>query len=150
MQLTRYTDYALRVLIRLAITPDTRVTVRELAQEYGISQHHLVKVAHHLAKLDYILSTKGRNGGLELARKPEDINLGTLVRDTERSLQLVNCVDEKDGSQCAILDNCRLPDILQAAVDAMLAELDRHSLADLIHDAGDLRRSLKIAFQAAD
>lgn len=142
MQLTRYTDYALRMLTRMALQPDSRITVRQLAQEYRISQHHLVKVAHHLAKTGYIISTKGRNGGLQLARDATDINLGTLIRDTERSLQLVNCVDEKSGEACAILDYCQLPDILQSAVDAMLAVLNRHSLADLVRDARGLRVTL--------
>lgn len=142
MQLTRYTDYALRMLIRMALQPDTRVTVRELAQEYQISQHHLVKVAHHLAKKGYVASSKGRKGGLQLARDAADINLGALIRDTERSLQLVTCEDEKSGVRCAIQGSCRLPDILQSAVDAMMAELDSYSLADLVCDAGSLRVSL--------
>lgn len=83
MQLTRHTDYALRVLIHLAATPAGRATIPEIADVYDLSRNHLMKVVHHLGQGGFIATQRGRGGGFTLARAPEAIALGAVVRHTE-------------------------------------------------------------------
>jgi Rrf2 family nitric oxide-sensitive transcriptional repressor len=130
MQLTRYADYSLRVLIHLAVTPKPLATIQEIAGAYGISHAHLMKVVQHLSALGLVETVRGRSGGLRLARPPEDVNVGRLVRDTEENLALVECF--RDDGHCAIESMCLLRRALHEALDAFLAVLDRYTLADLI------------------
>lgn len=92
MQLTLYTDYSLRVLLYLAAAEGT-ATVSEIAERHGISKNHLVKVVHHLGKLGYVHTERGRHGGIRLAREPGSMRLGALVQDTEPHFHLVECFD---------------------------------------------------------
>ena len=90
MQLTRYSDYSLRVLIYLALDPERLVTIEEIAQSYGISKAHLMKVVHQLGLNGYVETVRGRGGGLRLARRPEEITVGEVVRSTEENMALVD------------------------------------------------------------
>jgi Rrf2 family nitric oxide-sensitive transcriptional repressor len=128
--LTRYTDYSLRVLIYLALEPERLATIEEIAGSYGISKAHLMKVAHQLGLRGYVETVRGRGGGLRLARRPEDIGVGEVVRATEENLALVECFEPKSG--CAIEPACGLRAALQDALRAFLAALDRYTLADLV------------------
>lgn len=129
MQLTSHTDFALRLLIYLAVQEEHKqATVHDAAERYGISTNHLAKVAQKLVQLGYINSHRGRGGGLELAMAPEKINIGRLVRATE-SLQLVECFGA--NSTCPIEPGCTLKSILSDAQKAFLKVLDGYSLADL-------------------
>jgi Rrf2 family nitric oxide-sensitive transcriptional repressor len=130
MQLTRFTDYALRVLIYLGQNPEQRVTVREIADRHQVSYNHLIKVVHKLSTLGYIYSEKGRNGGISLAIRAKEIGLGKVVRDMESSFQLVDCAGMGDAP-CILLRNCRLKDVLENAVNQFLKELDGYTLQDL-------------------
>lgn len=127
MQLTRYTDYSLRVLLYLAVEPDRLATISEISNAYGISRNHLVKVVHELGGLGYVRTQRGKSGGLSLARDAGDINIGDVVRHTEKTLNVVNCSTPK----CPILPACDLRGVLDEARDAFLAVLDRHTLNDL-------------------
>ena len=89
MHITRYTDYSLRVLIYLALQQERLVTIQQIADSYDISKNHLMKVVHQLTLKGYIESVRGKNGGLRLHRRPEDINIGVLVRETEQDMNLV-------------------------------------------------------------
>jgi Rrf2 family nitric oxide-sensitive transcriptional repressor len=89
MQLTTYTDYALRVLIYLAVYDDRLVTIADITNAYGISKNHLMKIVHHLAQRGWITTTRGRRGGVRLAHPPTDISLGTVVQETEPHFHLV-------------------------------------------------------------
>jgi Rrf2 family nitric oxide-sensitive transcriptional repressor len=130
MQLTLFTDYCFRVLIYLAQQPQRRVTVTELSDYYGISRHHLVKVVHWLGRQGYVTTSRGKQGGLCLARSAQDINIGQVARATEPGFDLVECFDAATNT-CRILPHCGLAGVLMGATRAFLAELDRYTLADL-------------------
>ena len=140
MQLTRYTDYSLRVLIYLAIQDEgERTTVGIIAEHFNIPKNHLVKVVHHLGKLDYITTTRGKNGGISLAKKPEEIGVGDVIRNMENSLKIVDC---QSPSRCPILPVCLLPSILTRAGDAFLNVLDQYTVAELIDQSSELKSLL--------
>lgn len=130
MELSQFTDYSLRALIYSGSMRETLCTVPQVAIAFGVSQNHLVKVVNNLAKLNYVRTQRGRNGGFELAREPNEINIGELVRNTE-SLHLVECFDEIRNS-CPIQSACVLKRVLHEAQSAFLNVLDQHTLADFI------------------
>jgi Rrf2 family nitric oxide-sensitive transcriptional repressor len=100
VQLTCYSDYSLRVLIYLAVDPERLVTIEEIARSYAISKGHLMTVVHQLGLRGYVETVRGRGGGLRLARRPEEIRVGEVVRSTEENMILVECFDPT-RSQCA-------------------------------------------------
>ena len=148
MQLTRFTDYGLRTLIYLALRPDYMASIAEISGAYRISENHMVKVVHHLGQAGLIETIRGRNGGIRLGRPAADIGLGDVVRATEPSLALVAC---QAGQPCAIGGVCRLQDIMDETQKAMLAVLDRYTLADVGGPASQaLRRRLGVLPVATD
>jgi len=134
VQLTRFTDYSLRVLIHLANQPDKLATVAELAAEHDVSRHHLTRVVYQLGLRGYIETVRGKGGGFRLARAPAQIRIGDVVRDMEPSFELAECF-RPDGSSCVLLPTCGLKGMLAEAGRVFLASLDRHTLADLITPA---------------
>ncbi len=130
MRLTTFTDYTLRTLIYLAVRPGTIVTISDIANVYGISGNHLTKVVHQLAIAGDITTTRGQRGGLRLARSPESINIGEVVRRTEPDLELVACFGET--RHCVIEQGCVLRHALDTALQAFLTVLDGYTLADLV------------------
>lgn len=141
MRLTIFTDYALRVLIYLGAHRDAKrlATIGDVASAYGISENHLMKVVHQLAKLGYLETTRGKGGGMQLARAPADINLGAVVRATEDDLALVECF--QDGApKCPIVHACALQGILARSLHAFMEVLDSHTLADLLEPQAALVR----------
>ncbi len=141
MRLTVYTDFSLRVLMFLALRGDGLATIAEIAKAYGISKNHLMKVAHQLGLAGYVETVRGKGGGLRLARRPEDIVLGEVVRRTEPDMALVPCFAPDDAS-CAIFPSCALRGALSGARDAFLAALDEHTLADLVRPRAPLQKLL--------
>ncbi len=133
MQLTRYTDYSLRVLVYLGMKTDGWATITEIAGFYGISRNHLVKVVHSLALQGFIHTLRGKNGGLALARPPEQIQIGDVVRGSEPNFDIAECFN-RDTNHCVLAPGCRLKSILNEASLAFLATLDRHTIADTIAD----------------
>lgn len=142
MQLTMYTDYALRTLIFLAIRPEGS-TVAEIAEAYGISRNHLVKVVHNLGKLGYIHTAKGRAGGISLARAPETVTIEEVVRATEPGMDLLECFG--DNSRCPITPACRLKGVMMRARKAFLDVLRGYTIADMAANAGELSALLGIS-----
>jgi Rrf2 family nitric oxide-sensitive transcriptional repressor len=133
MRLTFHTDYALRALIYLGLRLDRRVSIREIAEAHRISENHLVKVIHHLGRGGFVETTRGKGGGLRLARPPEEIRVGDVVRFTEEDMALVVCFQAAaDGSSCALLNVCGLQGLLGEALSAFMAVLDSRTLADLL------------------
>lgn len=131
MQLTRYTDYSLRVLVYLMLMHDKPVTITEIADYYGISRNHLVKIVHNLGVLGFITTMRGKGGGITLARPTEEINIGDVVRKVEPGFNIVECFAE--GSRpCQIEPVCKLKQVLGQATKAFLTELDGYSLKDMI------------------
>ncbi len=131
MRLTTFSDYSLRVLIYLGVHDDEITTVGQIAQAYGISSNHLMKVVHHLAQGGYIETARGKGGGMRLGLAPDKINIGELVRGTEDNRKLVECFD-RDRSDCRIESACVLRGVLGKALDAFYSSLDAYTLADLI------------------
>ena len=131
MRLTTYSDYAFRVLIYLGGAPQSLATIADIAAAYGISENHLMKVVHHLSRLGYIETVRGKGGGMRLARAPAAINVGEVLRATEDGFALVDCMGEGD-SDCRIARACVLKGALREAVAAFLATLDRYTLDDLL------------------
>ena len=126
MRLTRYSDYAIRVLLYLGSQPDDRLcSIGDIARSYGISQNHLMKVVNDLVNAGYLESVRGRFGGIRLARAPEAINIGEVVRHTEDGFDLVDC------ASCIIAPACGLTGVLHEALAAFMHVLDRYTLADL-------------------
>lgn len=133
MRLTFHTDYALRMLIHLAVNNARPTRVADVALSYGISRNHLLKVALTLGRLGYVKTVRGRCGGIALARSPEHIILGEVVRQLEDDFALVECM-RAEGGRCVISPACRLRSIVRKALDAFLAVFDQYTLADLVEN----------------
>jgi Rrf2 family nitric oxide-sensitive transcriptional repressor len=131
MRLTAYTDFSLRVLMYLALHPERRPTIAEIAGRYGISKAHLMKVVYQLGLMGYIETTRGKGGGLRLARRLEDVTIGEIVRRTEPDMALVACFDP-DAPACVIAPACRLKGKLGEARAAFLKVLDDCTLAEVM------------------
>jgi len=146
MRLTAFTDYTLRVLMYLgAHQGGSRLaTIGDIASAYDISQNHLMKIVSHLAKQGYVETTRGKGGGMRLARPPARINIGEVVRGAEDDLALVECFQEK-GRRCPIVPVCALRDILGRAMGAFFEVLDGQTLADLLEPRAKLARILRNA-----
>jgi Rrf2 family nitric oxide-sensitive transcriptional repressor len=144
VRLTVYTDYALRLLMYLALKDSGLVTIAEVAESYGISRNHLMKVAYELGAAGYVETVRGRGGGLRLAKDVAKIRLGDVVRDSEPDMALVTCF-EPIAAPCAIKRCCVLRGALNEAGAAFLAVLDGYTLADLVQPASRLRGMLAIA-----
>lgn len=130
MRLTQLSDYSLRVLMYLGARPDRLATIQEIADAYGISQNHLMKVVHRLAQHGFVETVRGRGGGLRLKGAADDIRLGDVVRAVEEDFRIVECFGS--GDTCRITDVCRLKRILNLALKAFLTTLDEWTLADLV------------------
>ena len=141
MRLTIYTDYALRLLMYLAVKNDGLATISEVAESYGISKNHLMKVAHQLGVAGYVDTIRGRGGGLRLAKPVDAINLGDVVRHTEPDMALVPCFVSDDAS-CKIFPSCALRGALSGARDTFLSALDKYTLADLVSPRAPLQKLL--------
>ncbi len=131
MELNRFTDYSLRVLIFAAARDGEKVTLSEITAAYRISQHHLVKIVHFLGKQGYLRNTRGRTGGIMLGRKPEDICIGEVIRCAESNLDMVECFNPKTNT-CRLTPACRLMGALMEARTAFLDVLDSYTLADFV------------------
>lgn len=139
MRLTLHTDYALRLLMLLALEPEELHTIEEIASRYDISRNHLMKVTQTLASAGFVDSLRGRGGGLRLAKPAGKIILGEVVRATEDGFNLVECFDRKSNT-CVVAPVCGLRGPLEEALLAFLAALDGYSLADLVANPGSMRR----------
>ncbi|AGF57095.1 MULTISPECIES: RrF2 family transcriptional regulator [Clostridium] len=131
MNLSKFSDYAFRILIYLAKNQDKICTVEELASKLEISEHHLKKIVHRLGKTEYVISTKGRNGGLKLGMPPKDINLGNILIITEDSINLDECFSSGKDS-CAPSSKCKLKHILHSSIKSFIDEISKYTLQDII------------------
>ena len=130
MRLINHSDYALRVLMRLALQPERLATIADIAKDYGISENHLRKVVHRLGVAGFIQTVRGKNGGLKLGRPPGEINVGQVVRRMEPDIELLPCFKAADAR--VLTPACELRDVLRDARDAFLAVLDDCTLVDLV------------------
>ncbi len=133
MRLTDYTDYALRVLLFLAVHEEGLTTIQDISDAYGISKNHLMKVVQRLGELGWIDTVRGRHGGLRLNARSLALTIGEVVRGTESDFAIVGCFP-REGAEprgCVIEPQCRLKHVFEAARGAFLAELDKYTLGDL-------------------
>lgn len=142
MNLTQYTDYSLRTLMFLA-TVDRSSTISEVSNAFDISRNHLVKVVHHLAREKFIISMRGKTGGIALARPPAKIFIGDVVRAMEPRFRLAECFDP-ETDRCPITPVCHLASVLQEAERAFLGVLDHYSLNDVVRNRDAIGASLGI------
>ena len=131
MRLTLFTDYGLRALMRLAGEPHRTFTTEEIAGEFGISRNHLVKIVRALAEAGIVRTQRGAAGGFVLAKGPDTITVGDVVRHLEAREAIVECF-RPDGGTCVLSPSCRLKGYIRLAEDAFVRELDKVTLADCI------------------
>lgn len=142
MKLTNYSDYALRILIYLGLKREKLSTITEISDCYRISRNHVVKIVHHLGQLGYLDTMRGKHGGIRLARAPEMINIGEVIRHTESTMDIVECFSEQNT--CVICDSCVLRSIIAEALAAFMTVLDGYTLADLMVPKHQLKKQLKV------
>ncbi|MDQ0512486.1 RrF2 family transcriptional regulator [Ancylobacter amanitiformis] len=130
MKLTQFSDFALRLLMFAAAHPDRLITIEEAANVYGVSRTHLMKVANQLTRHGFLTAVRGRSGGLRLARAPQEIGLGAIIRAMEPDFAMVECF--ATGNRCVLTPCCRLTGVVGEALAAFLAVFDRHTLADIL------------------
>lgn len=131
MQLTRYTDYGLRMLIYLALLPkDEKASIDEISEIYGISRNNVNKIVHQLGKEGIIQTKRGKGGGFHLNVPAKDINLGELIKTLENTLEVVDC----QSPPCRIQPVCHLKHILQEATDAFVSTLSKYTLEDIVRE----------------
>jgi Rrf2 family nitric oxide-sensitive transcriptional repressor len=141
MQLTRYTDYALRALLYLGAHPGEIVPAPAIARAYRISPDHVAKATKALTRVGILRATRGSAGGVELARPPARIRIGTVVRMLEGEARLVECFDP-EHSRCPLTGACRLAGALAEAQAAFFTTLDAYTLEDLLENKAELARHL--------
>lgn len=147
MRLTLHSDFALRVLIQVALNEagadgGRLTTIDEIAESFDVSRNHLTKVVNDLSQKGYLDTVRGRRGGMRLKRAPRDINIGQVVRDTEDNLCVVGCLERR--GYCRIERVCVLRGMLHDATEAFLAVFDAHTLADLIKPQRSLASLLQL------
>ncbi len=138
MRLTVHTDYAIRTLIFLAIHEDKLATISDISEQYQISKNHMMKVAQELVHHKFVISERGRNGGLRLARPPAEINLGEVIQKMEADFYLVSCLDP-DKNNCKIIGNCGAQSIMHEAIAAFIAVFRQYSLEDAVINENRLK-----------
>lgn len=129
MQLDKFTDYGLRIMMTLAVRSPDRMSVSAIARVFEVSEHHLSKIATRLAEGEFIMSERGRNGGLKLARDADQITVGSIVRWLRRDDPVVECFGT--NTSCRILPFCGLRDPLVQAQEAFFKTLDSYTLTDV-------------------
>lgn len=147
MRLTVYSDYAVRVLMYLAVGDGKLATIAEIAACYDISENHLMKVVHQLAVGGFVETVRGRGGGLRLAKPSGSIGLAEVVRYTEPDMAIVSCFKPID-TPCPIQPCCVLRRALEKARDAFMGVLDEYTLSDLVQPRGRLTALLGISQNA--
>ena len=130
MRLTTMTDYAMRLLMYVAQKPDRLCTIAEVAEAYGISEAHLMKITHQLGLNGWLQTVRGKGGGMRLGAAPADINLGAVVRSIEPDFYLVDCLTR--DTACSLTGHCKLTGIMSGALQSLMQYLDGYTLADLL------------------
>jgi Rrf2 family nitric oxide-sensitive transcriptional repressor len=142
MRLTYSTDYALRLLMLVGLEHRRLVTIEEVADRFGISKNHLMKVAYQLGQAGYLETVRGRNGGLRLGKTPDQIVVGQVVREMEPDFAVVEC--QNPAGYCKIAPSCALRSAMSEAVQAFLEKLDEYTLEDLLRPKSRLRLLLGV------
>lgn len=131
MYLSKFTDYSFRILIYLGHHPNELFTIEQLSEILDLSTHHLKKIIYKLAKNGYIVSLKGRNGGIKLIMNPKDINLGELLDTTEDNMNIVECFSFENNT-CNISGSCKLKPIINQALESFKQKFSEYTLNDIL------------------
>lgn len=150
MRLTRLTDYALRVLIHLALNPDRLCTIAEVAARYDISETHLMKITHQLGRAGWVATVRGHGGGMALALPPQEIRLGQVALTMEPDFDIVECFST--GSTCMLTGACKLTGVIEGALHSFVEFMDRHTLADILptQPDGQAARVIRVQRRGAE
>ena len=143
MRLTNFTNYALRMLQYAAIRGDKISRVPDIAMIHRASVHHMIKVASLLGREGYLETIRGRSGGVRLAKPPEDITVGEVVRITEAPLELAECFNPQTNT-CPLIGACNLSRTWHRALEAFLDVLDNVTIADIASNRGELLGRLNL------
>jgi Rrf2 family nitric oxide-sensitive transcriptional repressor len=149
VHLTQFSDYSLRLVIYLACHPEQLVSVEQVSEAFRISRHHLVRVVQKLTDLGVVESQRGRGGGMRLAMRPSEINVGWLIRRTEPHLNLVECFDPGTNT-CPIAPACGLKGALHLARQAFLGVLDEYNIQQFLARRADLVPLLEGSLRRGD
>ncbi len=144
MNLTLQSDYTFRVLMMLAARAPETVTIQEIADHYRISKGHLMVIVHRLGGLGFLENTRGRGGGIRLARPPSDIRLDEIVKAVEPGFQIVECFRPGDENSCIITGPCKLRKVLADALQAWFDVLHQYTVADLVGNNPPLLQLLQV------
>lgn len=151
MQISKFSDYALRILIHLATHEEGRMSTREIAEMQKLPFNHLAKISQWLTHEGYVDSLRGRNGGMRLALPPKEISIGGLLRKSESGIPLVECMKEGGGC-CVMTPACGLLPLLNEAQEMFFVTLDSKSLQDVLEGHSGMRnlvRALRVDKGAA-
>ncbi len=143
MRLTQFSNFAVRILMYAGLRGDGPSTIPEIARAYGISLDHLKKAAAELGRLGYLKAVRGRSGGIRLAREPEAINIGEIIRQTEDKRNLVECFDPETNT-CPLHADCKFRFALEEALEAFFSVLEKYTLADLVDERDKLAACLNM------
>lgn len=130
MRVTKQTNYAVRMLMYCAADPRDLSRVPDVAKAYGVSELFLFKILKPLVKAGLIHTVRGRNGGIRLGKPADEITLFDVIRVTEDSFAMAECF-ENDAADCPLVSSCALNSAWREALDAFLAALENHTIADL-------------------
>ena len=142
MRLTRLTDFAMRVLIHLAQRPERLCTIAEVATAYDISETHLMKITHQLGLAGWLATTRGKGGGIRLAKPPSEIRLGAVVRTMEPDFFIVECFST--GNSCMLTGTCELTGVMDGALRSFMEHLDARTLADVLPRPPGAARPIRV------
>jgi Rrf2 family protein len=131
MRLTKQTSYALRILIHCAVSGQAHVRAADIAAEHGITEYNVAKIVPILVRGGFLATSRGRAGGLKLARQPAEISIGDVLRVTEATHVEAECVGGV-SQDCGIKRAAPINRMLGEALEAFIDVLDKHTLADLI------------------
>lgn len=135
MRLTSFTDYSLRVLLYAEAHQEALFTIDELAGVFSVSRAHLMKVVSNLTREGYLEAIRGRAGGLRIKMDAKDINIGTLIEQTEPDFCIVECMRQENG--CLVAGRCKLQPMFGAALGAFREALSAYTLADVVLNRDD-------------
>lgn len=133
MQLNKFTDYALRLVLYTARPRETPYTIAEIAKDLHVSENHLVKIVHFMAKKDWLITTRGKGGGIRLNPNVHTLKLGAMVRILQGEVPIVEC----NTPPCVLRSNCGLKGILDQAVEQFYQILDQYTVADVLNRSND-------------
>lgn len=143
MRLTTYTDYSLRILMYVSLKNNEKATIKDICDCYNISKNHVMKIVYELAREGLLITSRGVNGGILLAKKPEEITLREVMLITESDFKIVECFNDGE-SKCPLVGNCKLNKTLNEGLKAFLDTMEKVTIADLVQSKNTMLRLLNL------